>query len=130
MSDPKTSLMLSYIASRVNRSFVFEDYVWSHSPFPYTVYDFALRPVRIPLNAFISGPTAGGPVTSYPRAVNAEFWNTVCPPEKQRVISSKGTPGRDAAGTEIIKYWEDKLSHVGDECVAIDSTGGRVFDFE
>src|SRR5258705_6123 len=57
---------MSYLAYMANRSFVFEDYVWSHTPFPYTIYDFALRPKRIPLNAFISGPTAGGPMPLLP----------------------------------------------------------------
>jgi hypothetical protein len=54
---------MSYLAYMLNRSFVFEDYVWSHTLFPYTIYDLALRPKRVPLNAFISGPTAGGPMS-------------------------------------------------------------------
>ncbi|KAJ7077976.1 hypothetical protein C8R43DRAFT_1053533, partial [Mycena crocata] len=47
-------------ATSRGRVFVFEDYVWSHSPLPYTIYDFALRATRIPLNAFVTGPLAGG----------------------------------------------------------------------
>src|ERR1700733_15278838 len=102
---------MSYLAYMSNRSFVFEDYVWSHTPFPYTIYDFALRPKRIPLNAFISGPTAGGPISlpsssppptphqtqqrqqhTHPRAISAEWWETVCPKWKRRVVSSKDAP--------------------------------------
>lgn len=105
---------------------MFEDYVWSHSPFPYTVYDFALRPVRIPLNAFISGPTAGGPMSG-PRAISAEFWETVCPKEKRRVVSSKDAPS-DAEGDVIMEWWVEKLKTVQDGCVEIDSSQRIMFD--
>ncbi|RDB29870.1 hypothetical protein Hypma_013959 [Hypsizygus marmoreus] len=121
------AILMSYVAYMSNRSFVFEDYVWSHSPFPYTLYDFALRPVRIPLNAFISGPTAGGPMDHH-EAVSAEFWESACPPEKRRVVSSKDTPN-DAEGIVIVEWWVKKLKDVLDECVEIDSSEKVIFDF-
>jgi hypothetical protein len=117
---------MSYLAYMSRRSFVFEDYVWSHSPFPYTIYDFALRPVRIPLNAFISGPTAGGPMPG-PRAISAEFWETVCPPEKQRTVSSSDAPS-DVEGDMLIEWWVKKLNNIQDACVTIDSSQKIVFD--
>ena len=55
---------MGYLAHRSNRVYVFEDYTWSHLPFPYTLYDFALRSTRIPLNAFVVGPLPGGPLPS------------------------------------------------------------------
>jgi hypothetical protein len=120
------SLLMSYLAYTADRSFVFEDYVWSHLPLPYTLYDFALRPVRIPLNAFISGPTAGGPML-HSRAISAEFWDSICPPEKRRVISSKDMPD-DAEGQAIIDWWIDRLKIIQDECVEIDSSQKVIFD--
>ncbi|KAF8223037.1 hypothetical protein L208DRAFT_1445776 [Tricholoma matsutake] len=120
------ALLMSYLAYTANRSFVFEDYVWSHLPFPYTIYDFALRPVRVPLNAFISGPTAGGPMP-LSQAISAEFWETICPPERRRVISSKDGPD-NAEGQEIIEWWVDRLKNVQEECVEIDSSQKVIFD--
>jgi len=120
------TILMSYLAYMSKRSFVFEDYVWSHSPFPYTVYDLALRPSRIPLNAFISGPTAGGPMSGA-RAVSAEFWETACPKELRYVVSSKDAPN-DAEGHVLIDWWVEKLGSVHHACVEIDSSAKTVFD--
>jgi hypothetical protein len=117
---------MSYLAFLAKRSFVFEDYVWSHTPLPVTIYDLALRPARIPLNAFISGPTAGGPMTS-PRAISAKWWNTVCPKAKRVVISSKGAPN-DAEGSVIVDWWLEKLNTISGGCVEVDSSAQDVFD--
>src|ERR1700730_2782067 len=94
-------LLMSYLAYRSRRSFVFEDYVWSHTVFPYTIYDLSLRPARIPLNAFISGPTAGGPMPA-PRAISSQWWETVCPKEKRTIVSSKDAPNNEE-GDKIIQ---------------------------
>jgi hypothetical protein len=150
-------ILMSYLAYMANRSFVFEDYVWSHTPFPYTIYDFALRPKRIPLNAFISGPTAGGPMPLLPpspspipsphdpppdrtkhqrqqhqrpiapRAISAEWWETVCPKWKRRIVSSEDAPN-DKDGNELIDWWVRRLGEVSDGCVEIDSSSQVVFD--
>jgi hypothetical protein len=117
---------MSYMAYAANRSFVFEDYVWSHTPFPYAIYDFSLRPARIPLNAFISGPTAGGPMVQR-RAISAEFWELVCPKGRRQVISSKDAPNWEE-GSVIIEWWVAKLKNVNDACVEIDSSSKVVFD--
>jgi hypothetical protein len=130
---------MSYLAYTSNRSFVFEDYVWSHTLFPYTIYDFALRPKRIPLNAFISGPTAGGPISppsssssssssqQAPRAISAEWWETVCPPHKRHVVSSKDAPN-DAEGDVLIEWWVRTLCEVSNEYVEVDSSSQVIFD--
>jgi hypothetical protein len=127
---------MSYLAHITNRSFVFEDYVWSKSPFPYTLYDFALRPSRIPLNAFISGATAGGPVSSGGRAVSAKFWAEVCPPEKIHVIRSEAGPEKiipgktvkDIDGQGVIDTWKEKLQDRNEPCLQIETTDGTPFD--
>jgi hypothetical protein len=123
------SLLLSYLAYNTNRSFVFEDYVWSHLPLPYTLYDFALRPTRVPLNAFISGPTAGGTTGAYPRAVNVEFWKSVCPPERRAIVKSVTAPPH-LKGAGLIAWWKSMIEEYNDvKCLEIDTAGNMVFDF-
>ncbi|OAX40787.1 hypothetical protein K503DRAFT_791176 [Rhizopogon vinicolor AM-OR11-026] len=126
------AILMSYLAYVSNVSFVFEDYTWSHSPLPWTIYDFALRPARIPFNALISGPTAGGPMPSAsdaPRAVSAEFYMHVCggPEGKRRVISSVNAPN-DADGSTMIDWWASQLKSVREPCIEIDSSTHDVFD--
>jgi len=127
------SFVMSYIAQLSHRSYVFEDHVWSKLPLPYTLYDFALRPSRIPMNAFISGPSAGGPMPDgnlAHRAVSLEFFNTVCHPEERVTVSTALAP-LDASknGDEIVQWFVDELKKVEDEpCVVIDSEGRSLFD--
>lgn len=105
--------MHSYLAYITNRSFVFDDYIWSHGPFPYTVCDLEFRATRVPLNAFISGPIAGAPffapANSFPRAVHAKFWEAICPRERRHTILSADVPG-DVWGTSRIQWWRDEIA--------------------
>jgi hypothetical protein len=126
------SIMMSYLAYMSNVSFVFEDYTWSHLPLPWTIYDFALRPARIPFNALISGPTAGGPMPSAPnapRAVSAEFYAQVCGGRESQkyVITSLNAPN-DADGVVMIDWWVNQLASVQEPCIEIDSSAHDVFD--
>jgi hypothetical protein len=126
--------MFSYLAYSTNRSFVFEDYTWSHLPSLYTLYDFALRPTRIPLNAYISGPTAGGPMDnspeSPPRAVSFDFWKTVCPPSDRHIINSVDSP-LDLHGPDLIQWWKEKIeSYDHITCLEVDTSQNEIFDFE
>ncbi|KAF9446910.1 hypothetical protein P691DRAFT_732347 [Macrolepiota fuliginosa MF-IS2] len=126
-------LMLSYLAYITNRSFVFDDYTWSHSPFPYTLYDFALRPSRLPLNAFIAGPIAGGPIPTSPgappRAVNSEFWQVMCSREKRRVIKQSDAPS-GLMGRNLVDWWKDTIQkHEDVVCLEVDTRQNPIFDF-
>ncbi|KIY51764.1 hypothetical protein FISHEDRAFT_15814, partial [Fistulina hepatica ATCC 64428] len=124
------ALLMSYVAYAAQRSYVFEDYTWSHSIFPYTIYDMALRPSRIPLNAFISGPTAGGHFPGFEHsllAVSAEYWNEVCPKNKRYVIDSRTVPKR-WEGEELVHWWVERLRGIPAECVEV-SDHELVFDF-
>lgn len=117
---------MSYLAYVSNVSFVFEDYTWSHTPLPWTIHGFALRPARIPLNAIISGPTAGGPMShssQAPLAVSADFYERTCggPEAKPYVLSSASAPN-DEDGTTIIEWWTQQLVSVQERCIEIDST--------
>ncbi|TFK37209.1 hypothetical protein BDQ12DRAFT_736355 [Crucibulum laeve] len=120
-------IMMSQLSYLTNRSYVFEDYIWSLMSTPYTIYDFALRPTRMPLNAFISGPTAGGPMSdTTPRAVTVELWDAVCPRDRVRVVNSKDAPS-EADGASLLEWWKGELGKIDETCVEI-SGEKRVFD--
>lgn len=125
---------MGYLAHLAGRVYVFEDYTWSHLPTPYTIYDFALRSTRIPLNAFVAGPLAGGPLPPpeqnavEKRAVNAAFYQKVCPRSAIHTVSSVGAP-TEAEGSALLEWWVERLSSVqGARCVEVDSSEQPVFD--
>ncbi|KAJ7364800.1 hypothetical protein DFH08DRAFT_277452 [Mycena albidolilacea] len=128
------AIVMGYLAHLAGRVYVFEDYTWSHLPMPYTIYDFALRSTRIPLNAFVTGPLAGGPLPSpdenavQKRAVTAAFYEKACPRSAVHLVSSVGAP-TEAEGSALIEWWVKRLSDVhGARCVEIDSSEQPVFD--
>ncbi|KAJ6453085.1 hypothetical protein C8R45DRAFT_1039525 [Mycena sanguinolenta] len=128
------AIVMGYLAHLSGRVYVFEDYTWSHLPTPYTIYDFALRSTRIPLNAFIAGPLAGGPFpvpdenAVEKRAVSAAFYEKACPRSAVHLVSSVGAP-TDAEGSALLEWWVKRLSDVhGARCVEIDSSEQPVFD--
>ncbi|KAG6853547.1 hypothetical protein C0991_003338 [Blastosporella zonata] len=87
----------------------------------------ALRPSRTPFNAFISGPTAGGE-TSYPRAISVDFWNTICPPSKRKVITSIDQPD-NVEGSVLLDWWMARFEGLDDRCVEINSEKRTIFDY-
>ncbi|KAF8215198.1 hypothetical protein K438DRAFT_1561906 [Mycena galopus ATCC 62051] len=128
------AIVMGYLAHLAGRVYVFEDYTWSHLPMPYTVYDFALRSTRIPLNAFVAGPLAGGPLPSpeenavEKRAVSAAFYEKACPRSAIHLVSSVGAP-TEAEGSALVEWWVRRLSDVqGARCVEVDSSEQPVFD--
>lgn len=120
------AIVLAHLAYKVERSYVFEDYVWSKVPLPFTIYDFALRPTRVPLNAILSGPIAGDSIND-PKAVSAEFWESVCPPESRQIISSDEQPW-DTEGDVLMNWWIHRLDSVNDTCVEINAVPKTMFD--
>lgn len=80
------------------------------------------------MNAFISGPTAGGPGTNN-AAISTEFWDIVCPPTMRLVISSQDSPS-DTEGKVIVDWWVERLKTVQNDCVEIDSKEKAIFDRE
>lgn len=136
------SLMMSYVAYAANRSFVFQDYIWNRdATYAYVRVDsdeLAVRPARIPLNAFISGPTAGGPFHSLDdgaiahRAVTIDYFEKVCPKEDQKRISSDASPIHED-GKDVLDFWEKTLANYAHEpCLVVEKSeaGIMVFDWE
>jgi len=62
------------------------------------------------------------------RAVNAEFWNSVCPRSRRKVISSDGQPD-NVEGVALVDWWIAKLESLTEPCVEIDSEKKTIFDF-
>ncbi|KAG7097686.1 hypothetical protein E1B28_005011 [Marasmius oreades] len=131
-------LHMSYLAHKSGRVYVFEDYTWSHKPFRYTLYDYALRPTTVPLNAIISGASSGGVISSDGgtnsfRSVSLEFFDSVCPEKDRVVLDSAEAPLEDQVsdGVQIVDWWLERLRRVEDEpCVVIHSTQkNQVFDW-
>lgn len=135
----RNRFLMAYLAHRADRSYVFEEYTWSRSPFQWTIYDFALRPTRIPLSAFLAGPIVGGGGASLGSsdgrqerlAVSAEFWETVCPIKERAVVSVGEAPSGDVDGEVLMQWWVEKLKNFeGRRCVEVDSTSGKIFDMQ
>ncbi|KAJ7274049.1 hypothetical protein C8J57DRAFT_1434770 [Mycena rebaudengoi] len=125
------AILMAYMADLSGRVYVFEDYVWSHSPLPYTIYDFALRPSRIPLNAFVSGPIAGGPLPPdvdaiSKRAASAAFYEQVCPRSAVHTVSAFGAP-TNVDGLVLLEWWTARLKDIHARCVEVDSSKQIVF---
>ncbi|KAJ7599024.1 hypothetical protein C8J56DRAFT_1093143 [Mycena floridula] len=108
-------ILMTHLAYTVNRSFVFEDFIWSDMPLPFVVDDFGLRPSRIPLNAFISGPAAGGPMPDDTARA------TVCPLAQRNHISSLDAP-KAIEGTLLLDWWVRRLEALESErCIVVDA---------
>lgn len=136
------SLLTAQLAHLSNRAYVFEDYVWSHSPFPYTLYDFGLRPTRVPLNAFLSGFIAGGNVSTSEKpphlSVSSAYYNYICPssvPEEHRIVLSTEDAPEFSDGNARMEWWVNRIKTLGKgkRCVEIRESktahGSRLFDF-
>ncbi|KAJ7696365.1 hypothetical protein B0H16DRAFT_1350503 [Mycena metata] len=132
-------LLNTHLAYLSHRAYVFPAYVpRDHPPFPDTLEDGTRHWLRIPMNALVSGPTGGGPLSAngtdslMRRAVSQEWWDTVCP--KQDVVVVKLHDAQhelrvddktDAA--ELSVRWAKKLREMSAPCVSIE--GGPVFHY-
>jgi hypothetical protein len=72
-------------------------------------------------------PPSSHPVAAAPRAISAEWWETVCPPHKRHVISSKDAPN-NVEGDVLIKWWVCTLGEVSDGCMEVDLSSQVIFD--
>lgn len=142
-------IMVSQIAVLANRGYVFPPYIWSTNRFTPVVLSHSLRlgSAVIPLNAFLSGPLAGGPYMDVgdgggnrdphprpPRSISYDWWETVCPPSRRVIIDVTATQrelgielGYDPSGKDIQERWGKKLNDLNDTCIQVD--GAHVFTF-
>jgi len=142
----QSSLISYHLAHTNNRTYVFEDYVWSQLPFPYTLYDFTLRPTRVPIGAFLGGVLAGihNNTLEQNTSISAEYFDYICPPSERVEIvygspgdeessTSKPYPKNGASAMEIFDWWSTRLSQpdVRDSrCLLAREYRRRIMDWE
>lgn len=131
--------MLSQTALMANRGYVFPSYTWSSNPITPVVPDsrWRARSAVIPLNAFVSGPLAGGPLynstITAPRAISDAWWDVVCPKSRRVYVDVDTTRqelGLDTEfpeGKRVFEQWSAKLSSLDASCVEVG--GDHVWSF-
>lgn len=118
-------LLLSHLAMRSRRAYVFTDFIdQGHA--------------RYPMNAFLSGPTAGAPwpaaVDGVPRAVSVNFWERACPASRRRVLDPEavnaeiGVQFGKTPGDVFMDRWAKYLGNLSDSCVEIKDGSHQLFD--
>lgn len=144
--------MSAQLAYMSNRAYVFQPYMWNISnPEPVELDGRHYRTNIIPLNAFLSGPAAGGrfgPGTGItkagerasweaPRSVSYDWYDEVCPEERRKYLDTgelRAKMGliesdRGLANTtrEMLEGISKALLEVDEPCVTL--TGDHVFTF-
>ncbi|KAJ7765108.1 hypothetical protein B0H14DRAFT_3510253 [Mycena olivaceomarginata] len=132
-------LLNTHLAYLSDRAYVFPGYVArDHPPLPDTLPNGDRHWLHIPANAFTSGSTTGGPLSSdgtdrlMRRAVSEEWYNIVCPRTEVVTLDLHGTTrelGLDdnSEGVDIMAQWAKKLSEMTAPCVSVD--GGPLFSY-
>ncbi|KAG8855398.1 hypothetical protein FRB96_007055 [Tulasnella sp. 330] len=129
-------LLLSHLSYQSRRAYVFQPYTWDAEAKSNAVLEGrSWRSARIPLTVFVSGPTAGGAFAAgdtSPRAVNVNWWEKVCPPNRRKKINvgkehAKWGLKPDIDGKELLDRWTKRLAAIEDGCVEI--VGDVIFSF-
>ncbi|KAJ6600712.1 hypothetical protein B0H10DRAFT_2179042 [Mycena sp. CBHHK59/15] len=118
-------LMNAHLAYISKRAYVFQDYVWSPTHYPWPKSNWLEDYPRTPLPAIVSGPVAGGPFDSNdtaPRSVSSAWFDVVCPPDQRRYINTRevkpAVAGAD--GIEVLTHWQHVLLAAPERCIEID----------
>jgi hypothetical protein len=124
-----------HLALLANRAYVFTETTFTQNT------DYTNHADWHPLNTFINGPTAGGPLppvlaaAGAPRAVTREFFDKVCPPERRTVIKVEDIHAKygmsvwETDGFPTLENWAKELHDMPEKCVEVDPHGSHVFDF-
>jgi len=119
-------LMNTWLAHSSNRAYVFHDFLWTPSHYPWPISSFP-RPDWIPstpLNALISGPSAGGPWEkgdNAPRSISEAWFDVVCPKLERRIINTRDVKPQVnwADGKIIFEKWKRLLLEAPERCIEI-----------
>ncbi|KAF8185974.1 hypothetical protein BJ912DRAFT_1022865 [Pholiota molesta] len=127
-------LMNTHLAYKSNRTYVYQDYMWKRSYYPWPWYKHHDWRPRTPLNALIGGPSAGGPWgkgDSAPRSVSERWFDIVCPESERRVIYSEDVKPaiKWEAGDVIFRHWQKLLSEAPERCIEIRPVSLKVDPF-
>ena len=131
--------MNTLLAYKSKRAYVFRDHVWSLDHYLWHSLKYWWSRPRTPLNAFISGPSAGGSWDSddnAPRSISEHWFNTVCPKSERRIIYTGDVKPSIywESGDVIFKHWERLLTDAPERCVEVqpslfDDRDPQTFDF-
>lgn len=118
--------MNTHLAYKSKRAFVFTDYIWKAEYYHWPPAQWRDSPPHTPLNALISGPSAGGPwdpadPSHPPRSVHESYYNQVCPASARRIIHTRDVKPAIAwrSGREIFAHWQKLLLEAPEQCVEI-----------
>uniref|UniRef100_A0A0W0GAM3 Uncharacterized protein n=1 Tax=Moniliophthora roreri TaxID=221103 RepID=A0A0W0GAM3_MONRR len=117
-------LMNAHLAYESKRAYVFQDYVWKPDYYAWPESEFLEWPPRTPLNAIISGPTAGGLWEAgdlSPRSVSEKWFDVVCPESQRRVINTREVKPavQWSSGSEIFEAWKKVLTDAPERCIEV-----------
>ncbi|KAJ8092474.1 hypothetical protein PM082_023727 [Marasmius tenuissimus] len=117
-------LMNAHLAYMSGRAYVFQDYVWKWDYYPWPPEQFLENPPRTPLNAIISGPTAGGlweEGDGAPRSITEDWFEVVCPQSERRVINTRDVKPAVywEPGNVIFEHWRKLLTEAPERCIEI-----------
>ncbi|TDL27959.1 hypothetical protein BD410DRAFT_781887 [Rickenella mellea] len=126
-------IFLAHLAHASQRSFVFDPYEWDpKAKGKWSHFGDKVVPARIPLNALVSGPMAGGSFkngSTIPRAVNKAYFDEVCP--HPTVIPGDVVPEAVGStdGNFIMGKWVQQLLTMKDRCVRLDGSNSQIFPY-
>jgi hypothetical protein len=115
--------MNNHLAYKTNRTYVFQDYHWKRDYYPWK--HLKGPEPRTPINALISGPSAGGAWDThdpFPRSISDRFFDKVCPPHERRIIDThevKPAIYWEPNGRVIFETWQKLLSDAPERCIEI-----------
>lgn len=121
-------LLSTHLAYLSNRAYVFQKYHWKQS---YYHWRLPIPPGRdqpdfptTPLNALISGPTAGGPWEEgdpHPRSISDTWFTTACPREEIRFIWTDDVKPAlvNMTGDGVMAAWAKLLLDAPERCIEI-----------
>ncbi|KAI0351363.1 hypothetical protein OH77DRAFT_1411302 [Trametes cingulata] len=124
-------LLNAYLASRLNRTYVFDNYTWAAQPTPYTDYKGKKIPSQIPYSVSLRGPIVGEPFppgNHPPPAVSKTYYEHICPTpvdiRHDEVLSSPETPHTVET---VVEAWSNKLQAIDAPCVQSARHVGPIF---
>ncbi|KAJ7475823.1 hypothetical protein FB451DRAFT_1173809 [Mycena latifolia] len=117
-------LMNTHLAYMSKRSYVFPSHHWTLIHYPWPPNQVLAEQPQTPLNALISGPSAGGmweEGDDAPRAVSEPWFDVVCPESERRIINTTDVKPylRTAEGDQIFAHWQKLLLEAPERCIEI-----------
>ena len=120
--------MNTWLAHESNRGYVFHDFAWQDHHYPWNIEKLRLRNggwiPNTPLNALVSGPSAGGSWEvgdPAPRSISEGWFDIVCPKEERKIINARDVKSNIywADGRVIFDTWRRILADAPERCIEV-----------